>query len=363
MRWSKKYHMEAHNCYALLMAGGIGSRFWPDSTPEKPKQFLDLMGWGSSLLQQTFERVVEIVPTAQIFVLTAAPYREQILEQLPDLSPEQLICEPVQRNTAPCNLIGALKIKALNPEAKMLVVPTDHLIQDQQAFARDIRWAFEHANDTNLITFGVTPQYPATGYGYIKRAEQGKMAAVVSFTEKPNEQLAKTYLQTGKHLWNTGIFVWSAQAILNAFEMYAPDMYAAMHTKDHLWNTESDQAFIDTVFPSLTSISIDYAILENSNSVCVIQAEFDWNDLGSWRALYDEMDKDVNGNVSINAHLFSQTSSGNLIKTQSGKKVMLVGLENYIVVENESVLVIVPQSKDQDIKKLSATAQSQWKKS
>lgn len=344
------------------MAGGIGSRFWPESTPEKPKQFLDLLGTGKSLLQQTYERIARIMPHEQIFILTAERYKTQILEQLPQLVPDQLICEPVQRNTAPCNLIGALKIKALHQDAKILVAPTDHLINDEIAFKKDIIWAFEQANDTNLITFGIQPKHPATGYGYIQTEKKSRIAAAVSFTEKPDKKLATRYVASGNYLWNSGIFVWSVTAILNAFQRFEPQMFAAMTPPNHDWQSKSDQEFINKEFSKLTNISIDYAILERSEFVQVIQATFDWNDLGSWSALHEEMPKDTLDNASIYANMFVDESHGNLVKTQSGKKVLLVGLQNYIVVENETTLAIVPKSKDQDIKQLSAAAQQIWDK-
>jgi len=355
--------MAANNYFALLMAGGIGSRFWPESTPEQPKQFLDLFNVGRSLLQQTYERIRLIVPHEHIYILTAAEYKEQIRQHLPDLLPEQIICEPIQRNTAPCNLVGALKIHALNPEAKILVAPTDHLIHDTAAFKTDVTQAFELTNDNNLITFGVQPEYPATGYGYIQRNDKNQMSTVVTFKEKPSYALANQYVQSGNYLWNAGIFVWSTKAILSAFKKFEPQMFAAMTPTNHVWQSSSDQDFIDREFSKLTNISIDYAILERSNSVYVIQASFDWNDLGSWSALYKEMEKDIHGNVSIQGDLFADSSKNNLIKTQPGKKVLLVGLEDYIVLEKEDTLVIVPKSKDQLFKQYSKAAQKHWDKS
>jgi mannose-1-phosphate guanylyltransferase len=347
--------------YALIMAGGIGSRFWPESTPEYPKQFLDLTGTGQSLLQQTFKRIAAFIPESNIYFLTTEQYRSIVLEQLPTLMEGQLLCEPVQRNTAPCVLMGVKKIHSQNPSAKILVAPSDHLIRDEQAFQKDMMDAFEHSNADNLITFGIRPSHPATGYGYIKSENSASLAAVEEFTEKPDLKTAERYVTDGAYFWNAGIFVWSADAILKAFEAYEPEM-CQLFSDASIWNTNKEVSYIQSQFPLAKEISIDYAILERSPWVKVIPARFDWNDLGSWSALHSETDQDDQGNAVINAQLFAEDASGNLIKTSAGKKVLLVGLKDYIVVENNSVLMILPKSSDQGIKKLGSAARAEWKK-
>lgn len=348
--------------YALIMAGGIGSRFWPESTPEYPKQFLDLTGTGQSLLQQTFKRIAAFIPKSNIYFLTTEQYRSILLEQLPTLAEGQLLCEPVQRNTAPCVLMGTKKIHSQNPSAKILVAPSDHLIRDEQAFQKDVTAAFEHSNADNLITFGIQPNHPAVGYGYIKSENTGSLAAVEEFTEKPDLKIAENYVSDGSYFWNTGIFVWSAIAILKAFEAFEPEMYQ-LFSDTSIWNTDKEASYIKSQFPLAKEISIDYAILERSSWVKVIPARFDWNDLGSWSALHSETAQDDHSNAIINAQLFAQDASGNLIKTSADKKVLLAGLKDFIIVENDSVLMILPKTRDQDIKKLGIAAQIQWKNS
>ena len=350
--------MPDKNHYALILAGGIGSRFWPESTPEVPKQFLNLTDDNNSLLQQTYTRIATVVLPSNIYILTAEKYKSQILLQLPSITPEQIICEPVQRNTAPCNLVGALKIQALNPDAKILVAPSDHLIRDIDAFAKDLRWAFEEADENRLITFGIPPTHPATGYGYIAAQENTQFSPVASFTEKPSKQVAEEYLEAGNYFWNAGIFVWSVTAIIKAFDVFEPKMKALLNANPSVWNTDDETPFLSEQFPQCQDISIDYAILERSKTVQVITASFDWNDLGSWSALYQETDKDISGNAVIGGQLVTEDSFGNLVKTSQGKKVLLVGLEDYVIVENQSVLMVVPKTQDQDIKRLAALMQN-----
>jgi len=347
-----------NNHYALIMAGGVGSRFWPMSTSQFPKQFHDVMGSGYTLIQKTFNRLKNVVPSHQIYILTNERYIDLVAEQLPEINLDQIISEPAMRNTAPCILYAALKIKKINPKASLIVAPSDHWIEDEDAFASDIAIAFNKADDQkSLITLGIRPSFPNTGYGYIQYSmvETGPVFPVLQFTEKPDYETAKKFIEAKNYVWNAGIFVWSVQAICNAFEKYQPTMNSLFMNGWNALNTSEEKEFIDFNYKESENISIDYAILEPSNSVCLIEASFDWNDLGSWGSLYDKLDKDEDQNVVINATSMLQNASGNMIRTSKDKLVVVDGLKDYIVVDKEDVLLIFPKEKDQDIKKILST--------
>jgi mannose-1-phosphate guanylyltransferase len=350
--------MNTHNLnyFAVIMAGGVGSRFWPVSKANFPKQFHDMMGVGETLIQLTYNRIATIVPPQNILILTNEAYKDLVMEQLPGVKEEQIVLEPAMRNTAPCILLAALKIKKQNPDAVMLVAPSDHWIEDKEAFVYNINTAFEIASkEESLITLGIKPTSPNTGFGYIKFDEEEAAAdikKVAKFTEKPTLRNAKKYLAEGNYLWNAGIFIWKAAVIAEAFAEYQQEMFQIFNKGIDKLNTGKEDAFVKETYPEAQNISIDYAILEKSNKVYVIPADFDWNDLGTWGALYTQLGKDDNKNVVVNAHLLPRESGKNIIYTHSHKVVVLDGLEDYIVVDDKDVLLIVPREKEQEIKEI-----------
>ena len=346
--------MTAKNNYALIMAGGVGTRFWPASTPDFPKQFHDMLGTGESLLQATFKRFEKFIPPQHIFVLTHARYEKLVMEQLPNMESAQIVCEPALRNTAPCLTYAAMKIAALNAKARMIVAPSDHWIEDEAAFTKDMEFALAQADAQRLITFGITPHYPATGYGYIEAALdlEEQMTLVKRFVEKPNLNKAKDFLASGHFLWNAGIFVWQAHAFLSNMQKCNASLYALFEQGKEAYNTVKEKHFIETHYPKAASISIDYALLEKAEHVYVIQAAFDWNDLGTWRSLYEQLAKKENGNVAIGGEVYFENATGNLIKVNPNKKVIVARMKDFLVVDTDEILMIYPKEKDQEIKQL-----------
>lgn len=347
------------NYYAVIMAGGIGSRFWPVSRTDNPKQFQDIMGTGETLLQLTFNRLSSIVRHENIFILTNDIYKDIINEQIANLNDDQIILEPAMRNTAPCILMAALKIQKKDPDAVMLVAPSDHWIIEKENFTADVNKAFEAAaNKDILVTLGIKPTFPNTGYGYIKFAENDIVQSnidiykVQQYAEKPTLCNAKKYLEEGNYLWNAGIFIWKAAVIADAFKKYSRELFDLFKQGDQFYNEKAEEEFIKETYPKAQNISVDYAILENSDKVYVIPATFDWDDLGAWGALYSKLAKDTNKNAVVNARLQPENSSGNMVYTPNNKVVVLAGLENYIVIDSNDVLLIVPREREQEIKEL-----------
>jgi len=347
--------MNNKNHYAILMAGGIGSRFWPVSTTHYPKQFQDILGAGSTLIQTTFHRLAKIIPTENIIILTHKDYKETVKEQLPQVVDEQIVLEPEMRNTAPSILLGALKIKKKNKDALILVAPSDHWIQGDVDFQKNIEEAFNIvSSEDKLITLGIEPTFPNTGYGYIKYKKDEAEGAkeVLKFTEKPSFKKAETFLDEGNYIWNAGIFIWSAAFILESFKKYQPETFRLFEAGNDYYNTDREQEFLDENYHKTQNVSIDYAIMEKSDSVYVITAKFKWNDLGTWKSLEDELPQDEQGNTMVNGRLLPINSTGNIIKTQNSKVVVLDGLKDFIVVEDDKVLLITPKEKIQEIKLL-----------
>lgn len=343
------------NYYAVLMAGGVGSRFWPVSTRAYPKQFHDMLGSGESLLQKTFGRLARFIPEENILILTNARYTGLVLEQLPRIRPEQVVAEPAMRNTAPCILYAALKIRKKNPDALMLVAPSDHWIEDEAAFERDVVRCFEHcAENLSLCTLGIQPTFPNTGFGYIEYAqsEAGSdgLYPVRQFREKPDYETAKGFLEQGNFLWNAGIFAWSAEAILEAFRKYQASQYTLLAEGLPQLNGPQEAAFIEATYPSAENISIDYAIMEPSDSVFVLPATFDWNDLGTWGSLYDKLEKDPQSNAIAQGQVLTRESRGNMIRLPKGKVGVVEGLSDYIIIDKPEVLLILPREREQEIK-------------
>ncbi|MQP23980.1 mannose-1-phosphate guanylyltransferase [Flavobacterium sp. LMO8] len=343
------------NYYAILMAGGVGSRFWPVSTTEFPKQFHDMLGTGETLIQKTFSRLAQIMPNENILILTNEAYNDIVLEQLPQIKPDQVVLEPAMRNTAPCILYASLKIKKKDPNALILVAPSDHWIEDEMQFIANIQNTFNFCEyQDSLMTLGILPTFPNTGYGYIEfdKLDTRPIKKVVQFREKPDYRTAQKFIQSRNFLWNAGIFAWSVNSILNAFQKFQPEMYAHFYKGFDLLNTPDEKAFISENYPLAENISIDYAILEKANNVYVLSATFDWNDLGTWGSLYDKLPKDENFNAVVNADLVVENSVHNIVRTDSKKLVVIDGLNDYIIVDRENVLLIYPKNKEQDIKKI-----------
>lgn len=350
-----------HN-YALIMAGGVGSRFWPTSRTTFPKQFQDLTGEGKSLLQQTVDRLTGIIPFDQIYVLTNACYQSIVQKQLPSLTPSQIICEPVMRNTAPCILYAALKIHQLDPQGTMLVLPSDHFIGSISSYRKDVELALDRASQEEaLLTFGIPPVSPHTGYGYLAvKSKEEKITEIQQFTEKPDEEKAKEFLASGKYFWNSGMFVWSCATILTAFAAHQPTMLSLFNRGDEVLGKAEEEAFLAQQYPKAANVSIDYAILEKAKNIAMVKASFQWNDLGTWSSLHDQLAANTTDNTTVNAHLITKEAKGNMIYTSKEKLVVLKGLDNYVVVEEDDVLLIYPKGEDQSIKVLRNRAKEQF---
>ncbi len=346
--------MNNKNYYAVIMAGGVGTRFWPVSTKEFPKQFHDMLGTGQSLIQRTFERINELVSSKNILIATNERYEKLVLEQLPKTTKKQLLLEPTMRNTAPCILYAALKIYDKNPDGVMLVAPSDHWIEDESEFIRNINASFEAcAKEDILMTLGIQPDNPNTGYGYIQFEENTtEIKKVKNFTEKPNLETAEQFLSSGNYLWNAGIFVWSVKSIIKAFKNHLPDMIDILDDGNNVYNTDFEDDFIKSNYTKCDNISIDYGIMENSKNVHVLPVDFGWNDLGTWGSLYSKLEKSKNLNATVGGHTIFRDSNGNMIKTQNGKRVVIQGLKDFIVVEKDDVLLICPKKDEQDIKQI-----------
>lgn len=368
------------NNYCVIMAGGVGSRFWPFSRNKKPKQFLDFFGTGRSLLQMTIDRFRPIVPIENILIVTNVLYRDLVLEQIPDLKAEQVLCEPARRNTAPCIAYAAARIKAMEAKgerqkARIVVAPSDHLILQEETFRQTIQQGFDFIeNNDALLTLGMKPTRPETGYGYIQMGEnaypkplpEGKgllseeargdeakgemICKVKAFTEKPNLELAKVFLESGDFLWNSGIFIWSLDSILNAFHAYLPEMANKFAEGEKVMGTADEDAFIQQIFPTCPSISIDYGVMEKAKNVHVIPSDFGWSDLGTWGSLYELSDKDENENVTLHSDATYYDSHGNIVTLPKGHLAVVQGLEDCIVAESDGVLLICKRDAEQQIR-------------
>lgn len=343
------------NYYAILMAGGVGSRFWPVSTQDFPKQFHDMLGTGETLIQKTFNRLANIIPKENIFILTNERYNDLVFEQLPDVTKRQVVLEPAMRNTAPCILYASLKIQKENKDAVMIVAPSDHWIEDEQAFTNNVQQAFNFCEKEDaLMTLGIQPTFPNTGYGYIEYNKEAtsNIKEVDQFREKPDYDTAKSFLEQGNFLWNAGIFMWSVTSVVKAFQNNSPSLFALFEKGIEVYNTDFEDDFIRDNYGKAENISVDYALMEKSNNVYVLPATFDWNDLGTWGSLYDKIDNGNKGNAIVNANVLTKDASGNMIRSKQGKIVVVEGLNDYIIVDKDEVLLIFPKEKEQDIKKL-----------
>ena len=335
------------------MCGGVGSRFWPYSRADRPKQFIDFFGTGRTLLQMSYDRILPIVPRENVIVVTNERYAPLVKEQLPDLDPSNVLLEPARRNTAPCIAWAAYHIIARDPEASMIVTPSDHLITNENVFEQCVLTGFDFVerNDA-LLTFGINPTRPETGYGYIQigeEAEQG-ILRVKTFTEKPNLELAKVFLESGEFFWNSGIFLWRASTIIEAIHKYVPDLANLFDKGQSDFGTPAETAFIDANFASSPAISIDFAVMEKADNVYVQCVSFGWNDLGTWSALYDNSPKNRDSNVTQNCKVLAYESTGNIFAVNGDKLVVVDGLKDYIIADAGDVLLICPKSEEQRIK-------------
>lgn len=345
--------MENTNNYCVIMSGGIGSRFWPFSREARPKQFLDFLGTGRSLLQMTFDRFRKILPIENIYIVTNELYAQMIWAELPELDRKQILLEPIRRNTAPCIAFATYHIRSINPNANVVVAPSDHLILKEDEFLSVIEKAYEFVADNQvLLTLGIRPSRPETGYGYIQMSDEkiGGVTKVKVFTEKPNLDLAKVFYESGEFLWNSGIFIWNTQTILDAFHRYLPEITNRFDQGIDLFGTTNEKAFINENFPFCPNISIDYGIMEKATNVCVQAADFGWSDLGTWGALYDISDKDQNANAAFSDKTLFYDSSENVVMLPKDKLTVIQGLDGYIVAESDNVLLICKKEEEQRIK-------------
>lgn len=351
---------EQNNNYCVIMGGGIGSRFWPFSRTNLPKQFLDFFGTGRSLLQQTFDRFKKVIPAEHILIVTNAIYADLVKEQLPEIDESQILLEPCRRNTAPCIAWASHHIHALCPEANIVVAPSDHLILKEQEFLDVITKGLDFVAQTNnLLTLGIKPNRPETGYGYIQIAEQtgDNFYKVKTFTEKPELELAKVFVESGEFYWNSGLFLWNVKSILSAFETFLPEINARLERGASYYGTPQEKSFIDENFPACPNVSIDYGVMEKADNVYVSLGDFGWSDLGTWGSLYDLSPKDRQRNVILKCHSLLYNCQDNIVAMPPEKLVVIDGLEGYLVAESDNVLLICKKDEEQTIRKYVNDAQ------
>lgn len=343
------------NHYVAIIAGGIGSRFWPKSRVGYPKQFLDILNTGRTLIQHTFDRFQNFVPKENIFVVTSEEYCDIVKEQLPELPEENIVSEPSRKNTAPCIAYISFKVSNMNPDATLIIAPADHLILDNTGFEETCQKAIEFVEKKDaLVTLGIKPTYPNTGYGYIQFETESSVKdnifKVRTFTEKPNLELAKTFLLSGDFLWNAGIFIWKADAIIKRFEMHEPELHDIFASEREKLNTPHEKEAIKKMYPLCSSISIDYAVMEKADNVYVIPSSFGWSDLGTWTSAYDNLEKDYLGNAIAGNKVLVIDSTQCMISASHDKLMVLQGLNEFIVVDSDDVLLICKKEKEQEIK-------------
>ena len=346
------------NRFCIIMAGGIGSRFWPLSKNNYPKQFLDILGTGKSFIRSTFERFLPVVPAENFLVVTNAAYKQLVLEHLPELNANQVLCEPMRRNTAPCIAYANYRILSVCPEASIVVTPADHLVTNEAEFQRVIRTGMEFVEQEShrnaLLTIGIQPSRPETGYGYILRRRaagesKGEVFEVEAFKEKPNLETARQYLADGNYLWNSGIFIWSLQGIQNAYRQYLPDMVALFEKGRYLFNTPEEQDFINGMFPQCENISIDYGVMERSQSRYTIPADFGWSDIGTWGSLYEHARHD-SGDNAVSGHAVLEDTRRTVVNIEEGYEAVVQGLDHCLVALRDHSLLVCKLDDEQNIK-------------
>ncbi len=345
--------MNKHH-YVVIMAGGIGSRFWPSSRTGYPKQFIDILNTGKSLIRWTFERYAAFIPEENIFVVTSAEYCDIVKQQIPEMSTDNILAEPSRKNTAPCVAYISFKLLQKDPEASLIVAPSDHLILDTENFKKITEQALDFAGHIrSLVTLGVKPSHPNTGYGYIQHEPMAVaygIYKVKTFTEKPNLELAKTFLASGDFLWNAGIFVWKVKNVVKAFEQYQPEMYELFDGEKEHFNTQTETEAINRIYPLCTNVSIDIAIMEKADNVYVIPSSFGWSDLGTWNSAYDNFEKDYLGNAVAGENVIVIDATKCMVSAPNEKLLVLQGLDDFIVVDTKDVLLICKKEKEQAIK-------------
>ena len=346
-----------NNYYCVIMAGGIGARFWPMSRSNTPKQFIDILGDGSTLIQKTFSRFSKICPKENIYIVTSEQYKQIVQEQLPDITDEQLVLEPARRNTAPCIHYANFKIKRKNPDAVVVVAPSDHLIVKEDVFLDVVEKGLKAVSENNcLLTIGIKPSHPNTGYGYIQFREDKSLPDnpsiydVKMFTEKPELEMARQFVESGDFLWNAGIFMWSLKSIFTAFEKYLPDVNDLFSKGESVYNTPAEQEFVKEVYQVCRNISIDYGVMEKATNVKVYAADFGWSDLGTWGSLFNLREKDEYNNAIVGKKVKIYNSHNCIVNMPKNKVVVIQGLDDYIVVENDDVLLICKKEDEQQIR-------------
>lgn len=340
--------------YVAIMAGGIGSRFWPMSRADYPKQFLDILNTGRTLIQATFDRFIQFVPLENIYIVTAENYKEIVQKQLPELADENILCEPSRKNTAPCIAYISYKLQNLNSNANLICAPADHLISDDKAFKKTCKDALHFTSHIKaLLTLGIKPTNPNTGYGYIQHEQfsvSENIYKVKTFTEKPDRELAKTFVASGDFLWNAGIFVWQVKNIIKAFEKLLPEMHEVFDNEKINFNTKNESAAIERIYPQCINISIDYGIMEKADNVYVIPSSFGWSDLGTWASAYETIEKDYLDNAVAGNNVVIIDATKNMVHVNNNKLVLLQGLEDFVIVDTKDVLMICKKDKEQEIK-------------
>ena len=340
------------NTYCVIMAGGIGSRFWPKSRRSKPKQFLDILGTGKSFIRATFERFAATVPAENFLVVTNRSYKDLVLEHIPELAEHQVLCEPIGRNTAPCIAYAAYTLRKTSPDARMIVTPADHLILNETDFRAVIEESLDFAGRRDvLMTVCIKPTRPDTGYGYIQMSDGEAFSRVKCFTEKPNLELAQTFVECGEFLWNSGIFIWKVSSIIEAFSRHLPEYHTLFSSIMDDLATEREAAAIERVFSECKAISIDYGVMEKADNVYVRCGDFGWSDVGTWGSVYQLARKDRYANAKSNDGCYTYDTRNSIISLPEGKIAVVNGLNDYIVVDTDDVLMICPRSEEQSIKK------------
>ncbi len=346
--------------HLVIMAGGVGSRFWPMSTPEKPKQFIDVLGVGRTLIQLTVDRFSEVCDMRNVWVVTSEHYRDLVREQLPQIPESNILLEPCMRNTAPCVAYVAWKIKKQDPEANLVISAADHIVMNVPEFVRVIRRGLVFTEKENrILTLGMLPTRPETGYGYIKVKEEqvageDEIKIVEGFKEKPDLQTAEKYLQEGGYYWNAGIFLWNVKTVEWAFRENQPEMAALFDTLDPVFYTDAEQTEINRKFPDCPSISVDYAIMEHARNIYVFPASFGWSDLGTWGSLYEQLPKDPDANAVVGKQVRMVESTDCVVHVSGDKRMVLQGLNGYIVAEQDNVFLICRKADEQRIKEFSS---------